>query len=105
MRTRTALLTLLVITVLAATAAETQFSRSVKAGSAPAPQEESFVIKKPGEITFTSGIVIEGRVEKPQVMLVFIKERIKLEPVVFRQSPIGKITEPLRITPLEAGAK
>jgi len=99
-----ALFTLLLAGTLSA--AETQFTRSVNA-AAPAAQaqDQSFVVKRPGEITFTSGIVIEGRVEKPQVMLVFTKEKIKLEPVVFRQSPLSQITAPLRMTPLATESK
>jgi len=64
--------------------------------------EDEFIIKKPGEITFTTGIVIEGRVEKPQVMLVLTKERVKMEELNFEQSFVRNITEPLRYNTFEA---
>ncbi|OGS37574.1 MAG: hypothetical protein A2293_00195 [Elusimicrobia bacterium RIFOXYB2_FULL_49_7] len=57
---------------------------------------ENYVIRKPGEITFTTGIVIEGRVEKPQVMLILTKERIRLDPVLFRRSFLKDITRSLQ---------
>jgi hypothetical protein len=69
--------------------------------AAAAPKDEDFVIKKPGEITFTSGIVIEGRVEKPQVMLILTKEKIKANPFVFQQSFIKNITDPIRYNTFE----
>jgi hypothetical protein len=71
-----------------------------KAGGKPAAagdpaDRDDFVIRKPGEITFTTGIVIEGRVEKPQVMLILTKERIKLQPVTFERSFVNRVTEPV----------
>jgi hypothetical protein len=62
---------------------------------------DEFVQRKPGEITFTTGIVIEGRVEKPQVMLVLTKERIKLSPVVFSHSFLGDLTAPAKCQTFE----
>ena len=67
------------------------------ARSPASAQDDDFVIKKPGEITFTTGIVIEGRIEKPQVMLVLTKERVKIEPLDYEGSFIKSITEPLRL--------
>ena len=75
-------------------------SECEQAGPA-AQKDEDFIIKKPGEISFTSGIVIEGRVEKPQVLLVLTKERIKVDPVVFQQSFLKNITDPLRYNTFE----
>jgi len=65
------------------------------------PKDDDFIIKKPGEITFTSGIVIEGRVEKPQVMLVLTKEKIKSDPSSYKQSFLKNITDPLRYNTFE----
>ncbi len=79
-----------------------QMSVPVK-NKAPAgePKDDDFIIKKPGEITFTSGIVIEGRVEKPQVMLVLTKEKIKSDPSSYKQSFLKNITDPLRYNTFE----
>jgi len=63
--------------------------------------EDEYVIRRPGEITFMTGIVIEGRVEKPQVMLVLTKEKIKLEPISFRNTFLKNITNPLRYNTFE----
>jgi hypothetical protein len=82
---------------------DAQFSvpAKVQKGPVQAMKDEEFVIKRPGEITFTSGIIIEGRIEKPHVMLVLTKERIKLEPLVFQQSFLKNITSPLRFNTFE----
>ena len=96
-RMKTLLRTLLLLLSVLAAVTPTQSLVPAKSRSAgPASADEEFIIKKPGEITFTSGIVIEGRVEKPQVMLVLTKERIKVEPVLFQQSFLKNITDPLR---------
>jgi hypothetical protein len=61
----------------------------------PKSEDDDFVIKKPGEITFTSGIIIEGRVEKPQVLLIMTKEKTKLPPLKLNSSMIRFIEEPV----------
>jgi len=63
--------------------------------------QDEFVIKKAGEITFTTGVVIEGRVEKPQVMLILSKEALRLEPETFEKSFINKITRPMQYNAFE----
>ncbi|MBL8026755.1 MAG: hypothetical protein JNL74_10115 [Fibrobacteres bacterium] len=67
-----------------------------KSASANSAEDEA-VIKKPGEITFTSGIVIEGRVEKPQVLLIMSKEKTKLPELKLNASMIKFIEEPVHI--------
>jgi len=62
-----------------------------------AADPNDFVIKKPGEITFTSGIIIEGRVEKPQVLLIMTKEKTKLPALKLNSSMIRFIEEPVNI--------
>jgi hypothetical protein len=69
---------------------------NVSAQSKPSPQnDDDFVIKRPGEITFTSGIVIEGRVEKPQVLLIMTKEKTKLPELKLKASMLRFIEEPV----------
>jgi len=102
MRRMKTLLFFMIFLVLAMQAAFSQTTvRGGIKGTSGAEKEDEFVIKKPGEITFTSGIVIEGRVEKPQVMLVLTKEKIKVEPVIFQQSFVKNITDPLRYNTFE----
>jgi hypothetical protein len=67
----------------------------------PNSEDEDFVIKKPGEITFTSGIIIEGRVEKPQVLLIMTKEKTKLPPLKLNASMIRFIEEPVNISSVQ----
>lgn len=71
------------------------------ADAAAGANQEDFIIKKPGELTFTTGVVIEGRVEKPQVMLVLSKEALRLEPVTFEKSFLDNITRPLQYNVFE----
>jgi pyruvate/2-oxoglutarate dehydrogenase complex dihydrolipoamide acyltransferase (E2) component len=73
---------------------------SAETPAAPGSAEE-YVIRRPGEITFEQGIIIEGRVEKPQLMLVLTKEKIKLEPVTFEKSFLTHITLPMRYNTFE----
>lgn len=71
------------------------------ANAAAQAGQDEFVIKKPGEITFTTGIVIEGRVEKPQVMLVLSKEKIRIADEAFKNSFLSRITRPLQYNTFE----
>ncbi|OGJ86846.1 MAG: hypothetical protein A2268_14335 [Candidatus Raymondbacteria bacterium RifOxyA12_full_50_37] len=76
--------------------------KPAKLAAVPAtPAQDEFVIRKPGEITFTTGIVIEGRVEKPQVMLILTKERLKLQSIRFERSFVNRITEPVAYSTFE----
>lgn len=89
MRMKTILLLVLVLIFLAQ-------AQSADGGANDGRNEDDYVVKKPGEITFTTGIVIEGRVEKPQVILILTKEKVKMEPLHFDHSFVKNITEPVR---------
>ena len=89
--------TLFIIILLAAHILWAQAAAGKKAsGKAKKSDDERFVIKRPGEITFTTGIVIEGRIEKPQVIIVLSKEEIKVKPVSFSNSFLAHVVRPLR---------
>lgn len=59
--------------------------------------KKDYIVQKPGEITFTSGVVIEGRVEKPQLMLVITKEELRINPISFKKKFTKNITNSLKL--------
>jgi hypothetical protein len=58
-------------------------------------------IDKPGTITFTVGVKIKGKVEKPQVMIFLPKEKPVYKEVTITHSFYDDIMEPLPLTPEE----
>ncbi len=89
-------------------------SKPAKPASAAAPKtaapdtaaksddRQSFVLRRPGEITFTTGAVIEGKIEKPQVMIILPKEKIQADSIIFDQSFRAQMLEPLDIQSVRA---
>lgn len=73
--------------------------------SAPTEQNEQseYVIDQPGTITFTSGVKIKGKVEKPQVVIFMTKERSYTRGMEFDYSFKGDIMKPIELTPLIEG--
>jgi hypothetical protein len=71
------------------------------ASSSAKDSKDKYVTRKRGELVFEKGIIIEGRVEKPQVIIVIAKEKIKLEPITFRNSFLNHVVRPLRINTFE----
>jgi hypothetical protein len=55
------------------------------------------ILRNPGEITFTQAAVIEGRVEKPQVVFTILKQGSKSDSIIFDQSFREEILSPLEI--------
>ncbi len=67
---------------------------------------QGYVLRRPGEITFTTGAVIEGKVEKPQVMIILPKEKTQADSIIFDQSFRAQMLQPLEIDPRqEFGAR
>ncbi len=60
-------------------------------------ENDEFQITKPGEITFTTEMTIEGKIEKPQVIIVFSKEGTKSGADEGEASFVEDILEPVRI--------
>jgi hypothetical protein len=58
-------------------------------------------IDKPGTITFTVGIKIKGRVEKPQVMIFLPKEKPVYNKTTFSYSFMEDLMKPLPFAPIE----
>jgi hypothetical protein len=58
-------------------------------------------IDKPGTITFTIGVKIKGKVEKPQVMIFLPKEKPVYKKATFSHSFSEDIVRPLPFDPVE----
>ena len=63
-------------------------------------ENQEYHIEKPGTITFTVGVKISGKVEKPQVMIFLPKEKPIYKDNSFDRSFSAEINEPLPFTPL-----
>jgi hypothetical protein len=57
-------------------------------------------IEKPGTITFTVGIKIKGKVEKPQVMIFLPKEKPVYKEHMLNRSFEKELSEPLDFSPV-----
>lgn len=79
---------------------------TVVLSSTPPPASDSIAadgqgyrIDQPGTITFTVGVKISGKVEKPQVMIFLPKERTLYREEVFTRSFKDELMQPLPFTP------
>jgi hypothetical protein len=63
-------------------------------------KESEYRIEKPGTITFTVGVKIIGKVEKPQVMIFLPKEKSIYKTNDLTRSFSSELNEPLPFTPL-----
>jgi hypothetical protein len=68
--------------------------------SVPAAEGSEFVVEQPGTITFKTGIVIVGKVEKPQVIIFLPKEKSYYREIKFSRSFIREIEEPMPFEPV-----
>jgi hypothetical protein len=64
-------------------------------------EDQGYRIDKPGTITFTVGVKIKGKVEKPQVVIFLPKEKPYYRETVITHSFINDIMEPLPLKPEE----
>lgn len=62
---------------------------------------QGYKIEKPGTITFTVGVKIKGKVEKPQVMIFLPKEKPVYREITLNHSFYDDIMEPLPLEPRE----
>ena len=67
-----------------------------------AKEGQGYRIEKPGTITFTVGVKIKGKVEKPQVMIFLPKEKPVYKDITMTRSFYDDIMEAL---PFEPGEK
>lgn len=71
--------------------------------SASSEQDEKnqiYKIEKPGTITFTVGVKIKGKVEKPQVMIFLPKEKSIYKEHELDRSFSSELSQPLDFKPL-----
>jgi hypothetical protein len=61
----------------------------------PQKDDQGYRIDKPGTITFTVGVKIKGKVEKPQVMIFLPKEKPFYRDIPITHSFYSDIMEPL----------
>jgi hypothetical protein len=62
--------------------------------------KSGYKIEKPGTITFTVGVLIKGKAEKPQVVIFLPKEKPFYEPMNFDRSFVKDIMKPLPLAPV-----
>ena len=63
-------------------------------------EEQGYRIEQPGTITFTVGVKIKGKVEKPQVMIFLPKEKTVYREIKFERSFLEDLADPLPFTPI-----
>lgn len=63
-------------------------------------EEQGYRIEQPGTITFTVGVKIRGKVEKPQVMIFLPKEKTVYREIKFERSFLEDLADPLPFTPI-----
>ena len=66
-----------------------------------AKEGQGYRIERPGTITFTVGVKIKGKVEKPQVMIFLPKEKPVYKEITLTRSFYSDIMEPLPFDPGE----
>jgi hypothetical protein len=72
---------------------------------AQAAPESGYRIDEPGTITFTVGVTIKGKVEKPQVVIFLPKEKPFYRDVAFSHSFTEDLLKPLPFAPVDVGGK
>jgi hypothetical protein len=63
-------------------------------------ESQVYKIEKPGTITFTVGVKIKGKVEKPQVMIFLPKEKPVYKEHMLDRSFEKELSEPLDFAPV-----
>lgn len=67
------------------------------------PNAAQFRIEEPGTITFTTGVKIVGKVEKPEVVIFLPKEKSYLRELPLDHSFKSDLLKPLQSTPHPSG--
>lgn len=62
--------------------------------------QPGYRIDQPGTITFTVGMVIKGKIEKPQVVIFLPKDKSYFRALKFNHSFADELAEPLPFSPL-----
>jgi hypothetical protein len=90
------LIVCVVVLAMQLSAAATQDQDNAKSNQ----EGGGYRIDKPGTITFTVGVKIKGKVEKPQVMIFLPKEKPVYNKATFSMSFTDDIMKPLPFEPV-----
>jgi len=90
----------LMISAFALAPALAQKANSSAIKDSTAHTAPGYLIEQPGTITFTVGVKITGKVEKPQVMIFLPKEKTLHRKPELKRSFSEEIAEPLSWTPV-----
>ncbi|NLG17423.1 MAG: hypothetical protein GX556_08865 [Fibrobacter sp.] len=71
-----------------------------KAAEPDSVEEQGYRIEQPGTITFTVGVKIKGKIEKPQVMIFLPKEKTVYREIEFERSFKEDLADPLPFSPI-----
>jgi hypothetical protein len=72
----------------------------IAGAQAPEQKEGDYIVEKPGTITFKHGLVIVGKVERPQVMIFLPKQKSFYREIEFSRSFRADIAEPVEFVPI-----
>ncbi|HEX2958539.1 MAG TPA: hypothetical protein VHO70_17010 [Chitinispirillaceae bacterium] len=75
-------------------------SQDTSTSSGETGENQAYKIEKPGTITFTVGVKIKGKVEKPQVMIFLPKEKPIYTEHTLERSFASELAEPLDFSPI-----
>jgi hypothetical protein len=89
-----------VILIIVLFAPESIYCQDTAATSAQDEINQLYKIEKPGTITFTVGVKIRGKVEKPQVIIFLPKEKSIYKEHVLDRSFSAELSQPLDFEPL-----
>jgi hypothetical protein len=76
------------------------YSQDSSKVSGESGENQAYKIEKPGTITFTVGVKIKGKVEKPQVMIFLPKEKPVYKEHALDRSFSVELAEPLDFSPI-----
>jgi hypothetical protein len=76
------------------------YPQDTSSTSGDAKDNQAYKIEKPGTITFTVGVKIKGKVEKPQVMIFLPKEKPVYKEHTLDRSFASELAQPLDFSPI-----
>lgn len=76
------------------------YGQDTSSTAGDAKDNQAYKIEKPGTITFTVGVKIKGKVEKPQVMIFLPKEKPVYREHSLERSFASELAQPLDFSPI-----
>jgi hypothetical protein len=76
------------------------YAQDSSSTSSDSKDNQAYKIEKPGTITFTVGVKIKGKVEKPQVMIFLPKEKPVYKEHALDRSFASELAQPLDFSPI-----